>query len=88
MAPPFELDPDAHFATRDLVSKVAVPREGEHRKAAKVQEIIAEQETRSLPRPVEMTEYTGMILAFEKKYWELEPPRPPARAYLEKKLEG
>jgi hypothetical protein len=56
-------------------------------RVSKQAEVEGELESKHLVKPMAMSEYTSMRVAWEKRYWEMDEELVPARSYLERKAE-
>jgi hypothetical protein len=83
----FGIDSTAGLQQRLRVTNVLVSYNSAITRVSKQAEVEGELESKHLVKPMAMSEYTSMKVAWEKRYWEMDDELVPARSYLEKKAE-
>lgn len=87
LAKEFEIDAKKSLAERVMVANILCVYQTAASRTTKLDEIAGELEARHMPKPLPMSEYTGMISNWETKWWPLEEKDKPSRGYLEKKAD-
>ena len=83
----FGVDSAASIQNRVRVANLLVAWETATTRTRKQSEIEGELQSKNLIKPMANSEYTSMIQAWEKRFWELDDDVIPARSYLEKRAE-
>jgi hypothetical protein len=87
LAKEFEIDAKKSLAERVMVANIQCAYQSAASRTTKLDEIAGELEARQMTKPLPMSEYSGMISNWEKKWWPLEEKDKPSRGYLEKKAD-
>ena len=83
----FGVDAAAGLQHRVRVTNVLISFNTATTRMVKQAEMEGELESKHLVKPMAMTEFMAMRVAWEKRYWELDEDLIPARCYLEKRAE-
>ena len=83
----FELDASVDLASRVKVAGVLVAFKAASSRSERVTEIEGEMSAKRLQKPLPMSEYTAMRMAWEQRYWPLEDSQTPGRSYVEKRCD-
>ena len=83
----FGIDANAGLQHRVRVTNVLISFNTATTRMTKQAEMEGELESKHLVKPMAMTEFTAMRVAWQQRYWELDEDLIPARCYLEKRAE-
>lgn len=84
----FGVDPATDLATRVMVSNVLVSWDASKSRVSKLTELEGEYQARRMQKPLAVSEYNSMRLAWEKKFWKLDDSHMPGKSYMEARADA
>jgi hypothetical protein len=55
------------------------------KRSEKQAELEGDYDSKKLTKPLPMSEYSGMLAAFQRRWWDLDSESTPARCYVERR---